>query len=63
MTPYFLPVPMAAQSKAWICDCLLAEIVGSNPVGGHGCLYVVSLACRTGRGVCDGPIARPGECY
>ena len=28
------PVPMAAQSKAWICSRLPAEIVGSNPAGG-----------------------------
>ena len=34
ITPYFLPVPEAARSKAWICCCLLVVIVGSNPVGG-----------------------------
>ena len=32
------PVPMAALSKAWVCGCLPAEIVGSNPtVGVDGC--------------------------
>ena len=27
-------VPVAARSKAWVCDRSLAEIVGSNPTGG-----------------------------
>jgi len=27
-------VPVAAQSKVWVCGCLLAGIVGSNPAGG-----------------------------
>ena len=34
---------MAARSKAWVCSRLSAEIVGSNPTGKHGCLYVVSV--------------------
>ena len=36
---------MAARSKLWVCVRSLAGIVGSNPtgVGGHGCLYVVSV--------------------
>jgi hypothetical protein len=63
ITPYFLPVSVAARSKAWICGCLLVGIVGSNPVGGHECQHVVSIVCCTGRGLCDGPIARPGESY
>jgi hypothetical protein len=28
-----MPVPVAAQSKAWVCGGSLAEILGSNPVG------------------------------
>jgi len=33
-TPDILPVPVAAQSKAYIYSHLPAEIVGSNPTGG-----------------------------
>ena len=28
-----LPVPVAARSKAWVCDRLPAEIMVSNPTG------------------------------
>jgi len=38
-----VPIPVAARSKAWICDRSPAETVGSNPGGGHGCLSVVSV--------------------
>jgi hypothetical protein len=30
---------------------------------GHGCLYVVSVVCLSGRGLCDGLITRPEESY
>ena len=36
---------MAAWSKTWVCGLLPAEIMGSNPTGGHGCLSVVSIVC------------------
>ena len=42
---WILPVPVAARSKAWVCGRSPAEIVGSNPKGGHGCLSVVSVVC------------------
>ena len=29
-----LPIPVAAQSKAWVCGRSLAGIVDSNPAGG-----------------------------
>jgi hypothetical protein len=29
-----VPIPVAARSKAWVCGCSLAGIVGSNPAGG-----------------------------
>ena len=32
------PIPVAAQSKAWVCGRWLAGIAGSNPAGGHECL-------------------------
>jgi len=40
-----MTVPVAARSKALVCGRSLAEIVGSNPTGGHGCLSVVSDVC------------------
>ena len=42
---YKLPVPVAARSKAWVCGRSPAEIVGSNPTGGHGCVSVISVVC------------------
>jgi hypothetical protein len=54
------PIPMAAQSKAWVYVCLLAGVAGSNPAGAWISVsyefYVLS-----GRGPCDGSIPRPGE--
>ena len=35
------PVPVAAQSKAWVCGRWPAEIVDSNPTGGMDVLSVV----------------------
>ena len=29
-----MPIPLAAQSKAWVCDRSPAEIVGWNPTEG-----------------------------
>jgi hypothetical protein len=55
-------VPMAARSKAWVCGRLPAEIVGSNPTGGHGCLPC-NCCLLSGRGLCDGLITRPEESY
>ena len=52
---------MAEQSKAWVCSCLPAGVVGSNPTGGHGCLSVVRVVCLSGRGLCDGLITHPEE--
>ena len=39
------PVPVAARSKALVCGRSPAEIVRSNPTGGHGCLSVVGVVC------------------
>ena len=36
---------MIARSKAWVCDRSPAEIAGSNPTCGRGCLSVVSVVC------------------
>ena len=39
------PILVAVRSKAWFYGRSLAEIVGSNPADGHGCLSVVSAVC------------------
>ena len=47
-------LPVATQSKTWVCGRSLAGIVGSNPAG---------CCVLTGRCLCDGPIPRPKESY
>ena len=41
----YVPVPVAARSKELVCGRSPAEIMGSNPTGGNGCLSVVSVVC------------------
>jgi len=41
----YLPFPVAARSKAYVCGRSPAEIVGSNPAGDHGCLCHVTIVC------------------
>ena len=42
-----MPVPVAEQSKAWVCSRLPAEIVGLNPAGGMDvCLLHVLCVVR-----------------
>ena len=41
----YLPIPVAALFKAWVCGRSLAGIVGSNPAGGMNVLSVV-LCCQ-----------------
>jgi hypothetical protein len=57
----FMPLPLAASSKMWVCRHSLAGIVGSNPTGGMD----VSFECcvLSGRGFCDGPMALTEESY
>jgi hypothetical protein len=38
-------VPVTVRSKAQVFGRSPAEIVGSDPAGGHGCLSVVSVVC------------------
>ena len=40
-----VPVPVTAPSKAWVCGRSPSEIVGLNPTGGIGYLFVVSVVC------------------
>ena len=45
--PWILPLPVAAQSKALVCDLSPAEIVGSNSTGGMDiCLLWVLCVFR-----------------
>ena len=52
-----MSVPVAAQSKAWICGRSPIEIVGSNPIGGKDVCY--ECCVLSGRGLCVGFIPRP----
>ena len=36
---------MAARNKGWVCGHSLAEITGSDPAGGHGCLFILIVLC------------------
>jgi len=53
---------VAARSKAQVCSCSPAKIVGSNPTGAR---MSVSYECcvLSGRGLCDELITRPEESY
>ena len=54
-------MPVAARSKAWICDRSPAETVGSNPTGG---MDVCCECCvLSGRGVFDELITRPEKSH
>ena len=55
------PMPVAVQSKAYVCGRSFAGIAGSNPVGARmsvSCEYCVS----SDRGHYDGLIPRPEDC-
>jgi hypothetical protein len=41
----FRPIPVAAQSKAWVCGRSLPGIAGSNSAGGRETLSLVSVVC------------------
>ena len=41
----YMPIPLAALSKASVCRCSLAGTAGSNTAGVHGCLSVVRVLC------------------
>jgi hypothetical protein len=58
-----LPVPVVERSKARGYGRSLDGIAPSNPAGGmYGCPLWV-LCVLSGRGLCDGLIARPEESY
>jgi hypothetical protein len=39
-------MPVAARSKAYVCDLALARILGSNPTGGMDVCLVQYLCCQ-----------------
>ena len=54
-----MSIPVAERFKARVCGRSLPGTVGSNPAGG---MDVCCACCMlSGRGLCDGPIARPEE--
>jgi len=56
-----MSISLAARSKVWVCGRFFAGIEGSNLAGDVDvCLFGCVLS---GRGLCDGLIARPGESY
>ena len=58
----FMPVPLAARSKAQVCNRSPAETVGSNPTGAWMTICY-DYCVLSGRGLCDGLIPRPEESY
>jgi hypothetical protein len=54
---------VAARTKAWVCGRSLARIAGSSPAWSLD-VYLLGVLCvLSGRGFCDGSIARPEESY
>ena len=54
----YVPIPVAARSKAWVFGRSSAETVGSNPTGGMDVCRVLS-----GRVLCDELTTRPEESH
>jgi hypothetical protein len=55
------PIPVAERSKMSVYGRSLAGIAGSNLAGGMDDCYECGKS--SGRGLYDGPIPRPEECY
>jgi hypothetical protein len=45
--------PVAARSKAWVCDRSLAGVVGLNLAGGMDVFILMNFVCSVGRSLCD----------
>jgi hypothetical protein len=39
LNPILVPILAAARSRAWVCGCSPAEMMGSNPVGAMGVCF------------------------
>jgi hypothetical protein len=53
---------VAERSKARVCGRSLSEVAGSN----HAGVSWISVSCDcvlSARGLCDGPIPHPADCY
>ena len=59
----WVPVPVAARSKAWVCSSWLAGIVGSNTAGDVNVCVCCDCCVLSGRGLCGELITRPEESY
>jgi hypothetical protein len=57
------PISVAAPSKAWVYCRSLAGILGSNLAGRAWMSVSVDCCVLSGRGLCDGLIARPEKSY
>jgi len=60
---YTVPVPLAERTKALSVLPLACWNCGFESRRGHGYLPLVKCSVLSGRGLCDGPIARPEESY
>ena len=58
---HYMPVPLAARSKAWVCCGSLAEISSLNPAGAW--MFASSENCVLSKVLCVGLITRPEESY
>jgi hypothetical protein len=59
----YVPIPLAARSKVWVCGRSLVGIAGSNPAGGKD--VCCECCVLSGRGLCDGLItvqSSPTDC-
>jgi hypothetical protein len=60
---YYMPVPVAARSKAWAYGPSFGRIVGLEYRRRHGNLSVVNIVCHADRVPCFELIIRPEETY
>jgi hypothetical protein len=58
-----MTIPVAAQSKVWVCGRSLAGIVGSNTAGGMDVYLLWVLCFVKDGGLCDELITRSEESY
>ena len=59
----FKPIPAAARSKTSACGSSRVGIAGSNPAWRMDISVSCECCVLSGRGFCDGSIARPEESY
>jgi len=57
----YVPIPVAARSKTWVCVRPPAETVIYNPTEGR--IFVCECCLLSGRGLCDELITCPEKSY